>query len=364
MATLQDKSASRANNFGSLRLLFAALVVVAHSPEIIDGNRSRELLTQIFGTLSFGGLAVDGFFLVSGYLITQSAVNSRDLLSYLSKRVRRIYPGFIAASLFCILVVAPLAGGDLSAISPGQTLRRLLALATPVVPGSFAGLPYPSLNGSMWTIIYEFKCYLLVALLAWCGVLGRRNLYLAFFAGLAALYAVRSFLPEAGPLGFALGNVQEMIRLAFAFAYGGLFYLYTDRIVLSHRGAGLSALLLLPALFSPVLAGPASILLGGYLTFWFAFAVRPNAVSLLTNRTDPSYGLYLYAWPVQALLIAHVPGISPWSVTGITLVIAGLLGVLSWHLIERPFLRSNRAILRGRDAGKPSLGRGGEVPLK
>ena len=50
---------SRANNFGVLRLLFAYLVIVAHSPELVDGNASRELLTQIFGTITFGGLAVD-----------------------------------------------------------------------------------------------------------------------------------------------------------------------------------------------------------------------------------------------------------------------------------------------------------------
>lgn len=87
----------RRNNFGTLRLLLASLVIVSHTPEMLDGNRSRELLTMLFGTLSFGELAVDGFFIISGFLIAKSMILGGSLKVFFVKRVARIVPGFMAA---------------------------------------------------------------------------------------------------------------------------------------------------------------------------------------------------------------------------------------------------------------------------
>jgi peptidoglycan/LPS O-acetylase OafA/YrhL len=118
------------NNFGFLRLLFATLVIISHSAELIDGNRSREPLTNLFGVLSFGELAVDAFFLISGYLVVQSFERSDSTLSYLMKRIRRIYPGFLVAYIACVFVVAPLVGNDLTIMSFGNLAHVIFDAST------------------------------------------------------------------------------------------------------------------------------------------------------------------------------------------------------------------------------------------
>lgn len=176
--------ADRQNAFGVLRLLFAALVIVAHTPELVDGNPSRELLHRIFETMSFGGFAVNCFFLVSGYLITASWLKQPDILLYLRKRCARIVPAFVVCSAFCVFVVAPLAGATSLALA--TNLELLVQLRPPFAEGVFAGTPYPGLNGAAWTIAYEFRCYLLAMLLGLLGFYRRP----ALVAGLVAMVTV------------------------------------------------------------------------------------------------------------------------------------------------------------------------------
>lgn len=114
-----SRSADHDNGFGLMRLVFATLVLVSHGPELLDGNRGREILTQVFGGLSFGEFAVDGFFVISGALITASWMNAASARDYLWRRITRIYPGFlaaIAAIAVSVLVVAPLGGGGLARV--------------------------------------------------------------------------------------------------------------------------------------------------------------------------------------------------------------------------------------------------------
>jgi peptidoglycan/LPS O-acetylase OafA/YrhL len=140
---------SHDNGFGVMRLAFAILVLVSHAPELADGNRNREILTRIFGGLSFGEFAVDGFFVISGALITASWLNATSWRDYLWRRVVRIYPGFVVAFAVCLLIVAPLGGGTWPPLSDvGHHLVSVLRLHGPGGGGAFQGQPVPDLNGA------------------------------------------------------------------------------------------------------------------------------------------------------------------------------------------------------------------------
>jgi peptidoglycan/LPS O-acetylase OafA/YrhL len=337
-------SNQRNNNLGFLRLLFAILVIVSHAPELIDGNRSREILTRLFHTLSFGEIAVDGFFLISGYLITQSFVLSRSVYLYLVKRLARILPGYLVSFWICVLFVAPFAGPRLLALAPHTILHQfsmMLRLLPPDTPGVFPGIHYPVLNGALWTVAYEFRCYLAVALLGMLGAFHSPRARYGLLAAVAALLLLNStgagaHIPAIGVS--YIGTPENNIRFFSVFGTGALYYLFRDKIQLTNRGALAAGIFLIILFFNRHLAEMAYSLLGGYLIFWFAFKIEVLHLSRLDNKTDISYGLYLYAWPVEMILLQRCPGISPWLLGSATFLIAALLGYASWISVEKPAL--------------------------
>jgi peptidoglycan/LPS O-acetylase OafA/YrhL len=326
----------RQNGFGALRLFFASLVIAAHAPEMIDGDRSREPLTTLTGTISFGDFAVDGFFLISGYLISASFVS--DPRSYLWKRVLRIYPGFLACSLLCVLI-APLLGGVAQLQDWPRIVARALLLQTPKVDGAFTGAGFGTLNGAMWTISYEFRCYLLAAGLGLCGLyrhpraLARLTAAL-LLANLAFLSPNVAAWAKALPGQAVMGDPQQTLRLTSVFLAGACFRWLPVRY--SGEGAAVAAMMLAPLLFFPIVAEMALATLGGYLLFWLAFHYKARWFLTLNAKDDISYGVYLYAWPVSGLLLAAWPAIPVGWLVALTGVAAFALGWASWHLIEKP----------------------------
>lgn len=352
-AVIHANAMGRLNNFGSLRIFFALLVIVSHSPEMVDGNRSRELLTFVFGTLSFGDLAVDGFFLISGYLIFRSFENSRNILIYLKKRILRIYPAFIVAYLTTYFVVAPIAGGTLSVSNLPEDLAKMLLLRLPFVPDAFQGLHYPSLNGSMWTVFYEFLCYLITIPIGILIASNQKSTYSFVFLTLLAVYLSREFIASVGPTMGRFIDFLELARLLFMFCVGSGFYIFRHQIRYTNQGALISLICLTLIFFSESLAEIALAVFGGYILFWYAFACRPNAISRLSEKIDPSYGIYLFACPIQNLLIYYHPGISPWTVTLVTIPLSIMFGIASWLLVEEPALRLKTSSAR-REASEPA----------
>jgi len=337
----------RQNALGVLRLAFAILVIVSHSVEMADGNRSREPLTRLFGTISFGELAVDAFFVISGYLIVASYMASDTVLSYLKKRCIRIYPGFIVASLISLLVVAPLVGGSWPAIIGRLPyhLSTIAALQYLEIPGTFPGLGFSDINGAVWTIAYEFRCYLLVIALGLAGIFRRPAIVAAAAVSMMAAYVLApdTMLRNAGyVLPFSrlwMGWLDVTLRLTSLFLVGSCFYLWRDRIVVSVGGAVIAAVGLLIALCFAPLAELGVGIFGGYLIFAFALWGRGTILSRINNRDDISYGTYLYGWPIGAAILWAIPALPLWSATMLAILASTGAGWASWRLVEKPAIR-------------------------
>jgi peptidoglycan/LPS O-acetylase OafA/YrhL len=329
------RAESKLNNFSSLRLLFASAVIFSHSPFILTGNVSLE---PHLATATLGELAVDGFFLVSGYLITKSFDQDGDIVDFFRKRVLRIYPAFLVNMLLCLFVLAPFVTRN---YRPSLLwLPRLLFLEGAPVPDAFQGMPAPALNGPVWTLAYEFRCYILVAILG--RVFGLRNIRSAILGGaiiLLALSAPHVLPPSSGAFYFIFGWPPNVARLFGMFAAGASFYLWRERVVYTHKIAAASACVIGISVWLPAVANLVIAICGGYLVFWTAFKIPALSLSRFGNKTDLSYGIYLYAWPIQmSIAYALDRAIHPWLLSCVALVGSATAAYFSWTAVEKPAL--------------------------
>ena len=332
------------NNFGFLRLLLATLVIVSHSTEILDQNRNREILTTIFGTITFGELAVDGFFLISGYLILKSYLSSSTLKSYLLKRVLRIYPGFICASLFCILILIPFSGETQLIINMSLTdwlhsFLRMLSLDTPQVNNS----KYSTLNGSVWSIWLEFVCYLCIPVV-YVFSYNKSKIYLILIVMMMSIFLYTQISGKNIWLPYVRLDIHHSARLMVAFLIGGAFYLFREKIIWSKNFTIISVIFLLISLNLKNFAEIGLFIFGSYLLFNFALNYKSKFLNSIGAKTDVSYGVYLYAWPIQIYIIKYYPQVNPYFLMIITLVLTVILGYISWVCLEKPFMQLKKKL--------------------
>jgi len=291
---------------------------------------------MLSGRQSILGLAgVFVFFTISGFLVTQSFEETRQPFRYLAKRCLRIFPGLVLALVLSAFVLAPL----VSTLPLAEYLGRaapyryvlwntLLDLRQHELPGTmFVDNPVGlEINGSLWTLRYEFEMYLMVLAL---GVLGL--LRLPVLLGLLALGLGCIGLPALDVLG-GWGWL-----LSF-FAMGMVLYKLRDTRIFDGRVA-LAALLGLAATvrfggFIQMFA-----IFGGYLALYLALNRRLPLVPA-ARFGDLSYGLYIYGWPSEQAAIWGLGGHAAWwQVFLLALPLAAALAFLSWHLVERPALR-------------------------
>lgn len=343
LPTVTYALAPERSNFAALRLSLALAVVVSHAFSVTTGSIQDEPLA--YSTrFTLGEHAVNGFFAISGFLVTMS-FQRRGWRDYVVARLLRIAPGLIVATLFVSLVI----GGvmtrlDIAAYFGDPRLWRFIwgtlssFKSAAALPGVFETNPLPFPLGTVWTLKYETLCYLGVLVAGLVGLLAHRQLALAAWVVLLILTLAREVFSPDGPKG-----VETALRLPLIFMTGGLIYLWADRVRLSLLG--LAGLLALTALLSGTPLYKPLLFVG---TAWgvLVLALHP----LLTSRswepkTDISYGVYLYGWPVQQVAFALWPLAGALTLLAPALVVTVLLGLASWHVVEAPAMRLKRRLM-------------------
>lgn len=292
------------------------------------------------GQESFGSCAVNLFFLISGMLITASWLRAKSMPDFLMKRVLRIYPGFIVAVGITGLVIWLLSPEFRATMGRRVWLEMLvkdwltLSYDSTKWHGVFAHNPYPTFgNGSLWTIQKEFLCYLLTAVIGLFCLFKHR--FLILLAGLIVtlLYA-KAIFAGGDP-------TYDNDRFPAYFLTGMCAWLWRDRIPFSRGLALVCALVLGATAWITPWFGVLFPLAGSYVVLWIGFQKRPAALDW-TEKTDLSYGAYLYAFPVQQIVAMNPSWRIPWLDFLIAAPVTLLLAWLSWHFVEQRFLALKR----------------------
>ncbi len=369
-----DKHRGFGPGFDFLRIFLSLAIVAWHSCNLARDGLPVEHI-QVAWFAGYGLLCV--FFALSGFLIAGSA-QRLSLSNFLVNRGLRIFPALVVEVFLSALVLGVLftnlsTSEYLSRFDTYRYLTNIVGLMNFTLPGVFEGNPLRVVNYSLWTVPYEFACYLIVSVFMLFDVLRRPALIIIFAAvvsivGVAMIHGVDPHQADGGFIGTACYSLfaDRGSRLFVAFMLGIAAYQYRYRIPYSRAIFGLCILLLsgLSALGPrdwlsiPLLNVVASV----PLVYVMAYLGASNVpMPPILHERDYSYGIYLYGMPIQQMMVSLFPGVT--SPAGqLSLAVPAIVGfaALSWHLIERPILQQRRrfsfvAKVRGVDGGAQGI---------
>lgn len=328
----------RDNNLNLLRLVAALGVLISHTSIITQG---REGVPQYMWSL--GTISVWVFFAISGFLIAASFERRKSLVDFALSRCLRIFPALIVCVLVTVFALGPSQSslGFWGYLSDQQTYRflwgnLLLFAETRELPGVFERHPVSYVQITFWSLKYEVLCY---AALAGFGVLGvyRSKQSFGIFSFVAAFFWCALLIVDSRYTGFLPEQVVTFNKLAFVFLMGMAGYVYRYHIYLS--GVVVAVLVWATWLlwWTPVfhLLMPVTV---AYGTLWAAF-VPHGWVRNYNKLGDYSYGVYIFAVPIQQVMVSAFGMHSPFENFMFSIVPTLGLAMVSWHAIEERCLR-------------------------
>jgi peptidoglycan/LPS O-acetylase OafA/YrhL len=339
MKSISTYDKGRINNFNLLRLCAAISVVFTHSYALLGIDEKSDPVFKLTG-INASGYGLATFFIISGFLVTKSLNNRKNLWSFAKARILRLYPALIISLLFCVLVVgAGFTNRPIeSYLASSHTLQFVTSnLNMPIIyktltlPGVFESNYNKNVNGLLWTLAWESIFYIALGILGLTRVIKYRSIMIAIALSATLLYILAQayhFTPNI--------IISSGIGFTALFASGACLHLYRKNIHLGWQPLiGLVVGILIVSLF---LDGYFFTTLE-YLSLVYiiiALAYLPRGKILLFNRLgDYSYGMYVFHFPIMQSLILLLNIESPITLFFATLFITFPFAILSWHYIEK-----------------------------
>ena len=335
----------RNNNFNFLRLFAAITVIFSHNYALYYGKNTIIIdpLSRMGHAVSTGSLAVNIFFIISGFLITMSLLNRTNIISFVFARFLRIMPAYSMMVLVSVIILGvlfwPFSINEY--ISSPDTIVYLKNTFNVLHPyfymnGFFENNVWPNtINGSVWTILWEIRMYILLTII---GILfvKLKNIITIVLVISTLLFLINSYLDIITHEG-----ILRLLRFIVYFFSGSFFYLYKDKIVLSRTIFLVALSITILSFFSQqeIIITICTVILLPYLIIYLAFI--PISLRVFNKFGDYSYGLYIYAFPVQQTIsfYLHKYDYGNWYVMlFLSCIITFIFAFFSWHIIEKPAL--------------------------
>jgi len=331
----------RRNNFDFIRLILASGVIISHSFPLT--GKKELLLHYSHDQIDLGRFAVECFFAMSGYLIFQSLERSKTILNYLWKRILRLFPALVVLLLFTVLILPFVYEGrnifDEKSYWSYFPNVLLLYRVQYNVDGVFTHNPYPgAINGSLWSLSYEFSLYLFLLLLF---PFKKRSGFVK--AVLILTFTVSYLLLQFKPLFLSflfdqfLLTSQLSYKLASFFLAGSILSFLNFKKFNTLFVRMSLACILITSIFFNLYEAIAPLALPILIIMLSKLNTSPvNLIGKVIG--DISYGVYIYGFFIQQLLMYF------FNLNTILLMITGLfvtyiLAFLSWRYIESPSLK-------------------------
>lgn len=347
---LIDYATGNDNNLNLLRFVAASLVLYSHCFPLALGWGASDPIASLSG-ISLGEIAVDVFFIISGFLIAASFYSRNNIWVFIWSRVLRIYPALVVAIFFCVFFVGAWfteVGLKEYFLDPGTAIflvknSTLVFGVECVLPGVFESAPCKySVNGSLWTLPYEILMYVVLAcaltLLNYVDKQPDRKVT-KFIVGVVCSFAVCLHVANHFMDFFPV----ELLRLFSMFFIGCAFFLWREKICISSKWTFLSIIVLLAALIHNDLFFVVYTLTLPLILFFLAY-IPSGRIRKYNQCGDYSYGMYIYAYPVQQSVVELFPGISVLGMFVVSFFVTLFLSIISWHLVEKRFLKLKKYV--------------------